>query len=306
MKRLVLALMFVLSLLNVAPALADSTNYAITNVGIDGQSTDATVYVERGHPVSVEVYFEGTGETTDVNLKTWIGGYEYETVQTSSEMFDVEDGVSYKKTLELTLPEDLIAEQDYTLYVELYDDMDSEQWSSTIRVSKERHLLAIQDILVEDAEAGEYTTATVRLENMGDKKEEDVKVTISIPELGVEKSTFLDELTNDEIDNEDEESSGDVAVTFQIPEDAVAGEYQVDVKVTYNNGYDTLEESTSIAVDAVVVGETQDGSAVTVDVTSDADASAEDGSDFSTALKLGFGILAVLIIILALILIVRR
>jgi len=305
--------MFVLSLLTVSPAVFagvddhdTSDNYDITNIGIEGQSYTNIVYVERGDTISVEVYFVGTGETTDVNIKTWLGGYEYDNVQASSEMFDVEDGVSYKKTLQLELPDDLIAEQDYTVYVELYDDVESEQWSSTVRVSKERHLLSIQDVIVEDAEAGDYTSVTVRLENMGDKKEEDVKVTVSVPELGIEKSTYLDELTNEEIDNEDEEDSGDVTLTFQIPADAETGDYTVEVDVTYNKGYDTVESSTTMSVEALEVAEEAEDSAVTVVVAEDTSDEAEEDTDFSTALKLGFGILAVLIVILALILIVRR
>ena len=304
MKRLVLALMFVLSILSV-PVLADSSNYEITNVGINGQSYQDIVYVERGDSVSVEVYFTGTGETTDVNMKAWIGGYEYDNVQVSSEMFDVQDGVSYKKTLKVEVPEDLDANQEYTLYVEIYDDIDVETYTATILVSKVRHSLEIQDVLVDsNVDAGDYTTATVRLENLGDKKEEDIKVTVSIPELGVEESTFLDELTNNEIDNEDEESSGDVSLTFQIPADAESGDYEVQVSVSYNKGYDSLEEATSISVASANVAETEDSS-VTV-VVEETEEEESEGTDFSTALRLGFGILAVLIVILALILIVRR
>src|SRR3989338_4154648 len=304
MKRLVLALMFVLSILSV-PVLADSSNYEITNVGINGQSYQDIVYVERGDSVSVEVYFTGTGETTDVNMKAWIGGYEYDNVQVSSEMFDVQDGVSYKKTLKVEVPEDLDANQEYTLYVEIYDDIDVETYTATILVSKVRHSLEIQDVLVDsNVDAGDYTTATVRLENLGDKKEEDIKVTVSIPELGVEESTFLDELTNNELDNEDEESSGDVSLTFQIPADAESGDYEVQVSVSYNKGYDSLEEATSISVASANVAETEDSS-VTV-VVEETEEEESDSTDFSTALRLGFGILAVLIVILALILIVRR
>ncbi|MBS3162937.1 hypothetical protein J4467_03345 [Candidatus Woesearchaeota archaeon] len=250
MKRLLLAMMFVLSLLAI-PAMADSDNYDFDNVYVNGINLDdATVYVERGENVDIYVYFTGTGDTTDVNVKAWIGGYEYDNVQATSGMFDVEDGISYRQKLSLELPEDLNAEQEYTLYVEIYDDVDSETYTADLLVSRERHLLSIVDVLTEDVDAGDYTTVTVRLSDMGDHKEEDIKVTVSVPELGIEKSTFLDELTSDEIDNEDEESSEDVSLTFQIPECAENGEYEVDVTVEYNNGYSSLEESTSLSVEA--------------------------------------------------------
>ncbi|MBS3154837.1 hypothetical protein J4424_06030 [Candidatus Woesearchaeota archaeon] len=283
MKRLLIALMFVLSLVAV-PALADtSSNYVVNQVYVDGMILSSnTIYVERGENQELVVYLTGTGVTTDVNIRAWIGGYEYDNVQVASAMFDIEDGVSYQKKLTLEFPTDLEADQEYTLYVEVYDDVDSVTYSGTIMVSKVRHSLEIQDVLVDsNVDAGDYTTATVRLENLGDKKEEDIKVTVSIPELGVEESTFLDELTNNEIDNEDEESSGDVSLTFQIPADAESGDYEVQVSVSYNKGYDSLEEATSISVASANVAETD-------------------------ALRLGFGILAVLIVILALILIVRR
>ncbi|MDP3727889.1 MAG: hypothetical protein Q8R18_00400 [bacterium] len=309
MKRLLIALMFVLSLVAV-PALADtSSNYVVNNVYVDGMVLSAnTIYVERGESQDLTVYLTGTGETTDVNIRAWIGGYEYDSVQVASAMFDIEDGVSYQKKLTLEFPEDLDANQEYTLYVEVYDDVDSVTYQGTILVSKVRHSLEIQDVILDSSlDAGDYTTATVRLENLGDKKEEDIKVTVSIPELGIEESTFVDELTNDELDNEDEESSGDVSLTFQIPKDAESGDYEVQVSVSYNKGYDTLEESTSVSVEALEVAEAEEDSTVTVVVAeTEPSEDADEGTDFSTALRLGFGILAVLIVILALILIVRR
>ncbi len=309
MKKLMLAMLIVLSLVSV-PAMADeSSNYEISSVYIEGISyaSDSAINVERGDEVTVRVNIEGTGEATDISLKTWIGGYEYETVQETSEMFDVEDGVIYGVTLDLELPADLEAEQEYTLYVQAYDATDVVTETATIMVSKDRHLVEIQDVLVEDAEAGDYVSATVRLENMGDQKEEDIKVTVTNEELGIETSTYLDELTNEEIDNEDEEDSGDVTLTFQLPEDAAEGDYTLEVLVEYNQGYDTAEESVDFHVDAVeAADDAGDDSSVTVVVADDEGDEDEETTDYSTALRLGFGILAVLIVILALILIVRR
>ncbi len=87
--------------------------------------------------------------------------------------------------------------------------------------------------------------------------------------------------------------------------DAESGDYEVQVSVSYNSGYDTLEESTSVSVKALELAETEEDSIVTV-VVDEAEPSEDEKTDFSTALRLGFGILAVLIVILALILIVRR
>lgn len=315
MKKLVLALFALVSLFAI-PALADSSNYDFNNIYINGVGwQDGTIYVERGETIDIRSAIYGTGETTDVQVKAWLGGYEYDDVSATSEMFDVEDGVTYTKHVYLDLPNDLEAEKDYTLYVEIFDGTDSETETATLRVSKERHQVSLQDVIFENSvDAGSYSSVTVRLENTGDKKEEDIKVTVSVPELGIEESTYLDELTNDELDNEDEESSGDVSLTMYIPKDTETGDYTMNVDVTYDNGYETLESTESLHVEAPQTEETTtvaDQGAVTVVVNTQPQEPAQTSEEtkstnFTTALRLGFGILAVLIVILALILIVRK
>jgi hypothetical protein len=316
MKTQVMAfVMLIVALLAVVPgALAqdfdNSNDYDITSLRVNDLSYTNTVYAERGDEVSVDVYLEGTGDTQDVRIRVWLGGYEYDDVTATSEMFDIEDGVSYKKTVNLALPEDLNAEQDYTLYVEVFDDENFVEYQSALRVSKVYHLLDIVDINVDNAENGDYVSVEVLVENMGDHKEENVEVTVSVEDLGITTSTYLAEVTNDEIDNEDEESSNSITLTFQVPADALTGDYEMKVVLDYNRGHDTVEETTVFHVDGleIVVDETtEDDSTVTIVVTDDETTEEEeDSNDFTTALRLGFGILAVLIIILALILIVRR
>ena len=317
MKQLILALMVVLSLFAV-PTMADSDNYSVSEVSVDGivlGDADSTITVERGQALDLEVTLKGESDPTDVQVKAWIGGYEHSSVQATSSMFDVEDGVSYKVNLNLEMPQDLEAGA-YTLYVEVFDGVESETNTYTVLVSKARHLVNIQDVLVDDAEAGDRVSATVRLENMGDRKEEDIKVTVSITELGIQTSKYLDELVSVEDDSENAETSDSVTLSLQIPADAVAGDYTMNVVVSYDNGYETTESSQTFHVDAkeaastvtlVVVDSTTD-SAETGDVVADATDSTDEESnkDFSTALRLGFGILAVLVVVLALILVVRK
>ena len=313
MKRLLVALLVVLSIFSVAVSADTSSKYEVTSVQANSMDISSyTIEVENGYAVPVAVYITGTGETTDVTIRSWIGGYEYDDVAAVSDMFKVDDGISYKKTLNLELPADNIdnSDEDYTLYVEVYDSQDSYEYTGTVHVEKVRHLVNILDVVLDNSvDAGDYSTATVRLENFGDNKEEDIKVTVSIPALGIQKSEYLSELTNDEIANEDEESSGEVSLTFQIPANAASGSYDVVTTVTYNEEADTVDSTSSISVTAAKVAETQDDSSVTVvvdDISADDSASESESTDFSTALRLGFGILAVLIVILALILIVRR
>jgi hypothetical protein len=299
MKKILMAVLMALCLVSV-PAMADvSSNYEVDNIYFNGFNVnDGTLYVERGDSVAMTVYMTGLGETTDVNIQVWIGGYEYDDVYTTSAMFDVEDGVSYRKDISLQLPDDMIAEQEYSVYVEIYDGVDYVREEATIMVSKERHDVRIQDVVVENSvDAGDYTTVTVRLENMGDTKEEDIKVTLYNEELNIESSVYMDELTNYEIDNEDEEETGEVSLVFPVSGDA-DGAYTLDVTVTYNNGYSETVGEAILNIEGEAAAE---GSVVVVE-----DNTVDNDTSFVTALKLGFGILAVLIVILALILIVRK
>ncbi|MBI5872453.1 hypothetical protein HZB88_05240 [archaeon] len=314
MKQILTVLLVLLALPIIA--LAQSDNYEITHWGACGVDAgiDSAIYVERGGECRVEVWLEGTGETTDVQVKTWLGGYEYDDVSVTSDMFDVEDGVTYKKTLKLELPSDLEADKEYTLYVQVFDSDNSETISTSLMVSRIRHSVEILDVLLSDTslESGDSLYVTARVKNYGDKKEEDIKVEASIEDLGISASTYVDELAAYEEDNEDEEdSSSSQTLYLKIPEDAASGAYDLDITVTYNNGYDTVTQTESISVSkAASTSATTTTPAVTVTTvvpsTTTAATSTASTSVSTKALKIGFGVLAAILIILALILIFKR
>lgn len=319
MKNLVLALLMVLSVFAI-PVMADASDIAVTSVELDGVDlmSSATVSVERGDTLDFDITVVGSDDSKDVQVKAWIGGYEHDVVEATSSMFDVESGVTYKVNLALDMPEDLEA-GDYTLYVQVLDattDNHTLALSEALSVSEARHQVSIQDVLVGDAEAGDSVSATVRLENTGAHKEDDIKVTVSVPELGVQTSKYMSELASvEEVDADSEETSDQVSLSFAVPESAATGDYTMNVVVSYNDGYDTTEGSATFHVDAaaqdstvtvVLVDGSQDTGSDAVAPDADATDSSTDSNDFSTALRLGFGILAVLVVVLALILIVRR
>jgi hypothetical protein len=314
MKKILALLMLFLSLATVPLVAADSvsTNYEITDIEVNGVGWESMPYVERGSTLEIEVTVVGkndlgTEEVKDVRIQALVGGYEYSTVSVTSDMFDVTPGVTYVKTLYLELPTDMDADQEYSLHVEVYDSNDSSEWPTTdLHISRVRHLLSVIDMLVDNAEAGNFVSTTVVLENMGDFKEEDIKVTVSNEELSISTSTYLAELASHEIDNEDEEDSGEVTLVFQVPADAVTGDYALSVVVEYNRGHSTLEDSVNLHVEGEAVEETTEEPVDNTVVVIVEEEPVEESNDASTALKLGFGILAVLIVILALILIVRR
>ena len=251
---------FTLMLLSAFTANVHAVDFSIEKVEVDDIVAGSNpISVERESTIDVEVQLKGTGRSDNVRVKAWIGGYEFGSIREESEIFDIEPDVVYKKTISLEIPEDIDANDDYTLHVEVFDDDNSFEQKFLLRVDEIRHRVNVLDVLLRpgnNVKAGEPLFITARLENLGAKKEDDIKVIASIPELGISTATFIDELTNDEEDNEDEESSMSSDELFlRIPENAKTGIYNLKVDVEYNRGRSVLTDTVQVAVTGVSAAE---------------------------------------------------
>ena len=251
---------FTLMLLSAFTANVHAVDFSIEKVEVDDIVAGSNpISVERESTIDVEVQLKGTGKSDNVRVKAWIGGYEFGSIREESEIFDIEPDVVYKKTISLEIPEDIDANDDYTLHVEVFDDDNSFEQKFLLRVDEIRHRVNVLDVLLRpgnNVKAGEPLFITARLENLGAKKEDDIKVIASIPELGISTATFIDELTNDEEDNEDEESSMSSDELFlRIPENAKTGIYNLKVDVEYNRGRSVLTDTLQVAVTGVSAAE---------------------------------------------------
>lgn len=251
-KSVFLALLAVLVILAGAQSV-NAQKFIITSVELDDilLGTDP-VFVERESTAKLEVFLKGNSTSDKVRVEAWIGGYEYGRIDDESEIFEIEPNVTYRKTLTLEIPEDLDANDDYTLHVEVSNDDDNVEKEYKLRVQEIRHRLDVLDVLLNpgsNLEAGDNLFVIVRLENLGAKKEEDIKVTASIKDLGVSTSTYIEELTAVEDPDEDEETSMSSNDLFlEIPEDAKEGLYNLNVNVEYNRGRSVLTETMQVFV----------------------------------------------------------
>ncbi len=262
MKKILFALI-ALVVLNIALA----QDYVLDKVEIDGATVledglvvgSGAVFLERGSTADIEVFVKSLDGVDfeaikDVKVKAWIGGYEYGDVEETSEIFDINaPNVVYKKTLRLDIPNDLdVDEGDYTLFVKVFDRTDSVEESFDVFLEEKRHLLKIQDVILRPTnvvDAGAPLFVVVRVENLGDKKEEDIRVSVSIPELGLSTRDYIDELAAHEIDNEDEEDSESSNEIFlRIPKDTASGLYTLKVDVEYDRGHKTVSKQETINV----------------------------------------------------------
>lgn len=254
MKKLLCILIALLLGLTVLVSASASNDYTVSDVEIDGlNAIGKTVYVERDSTLNVDAVLNGTNEVNDVKVKAWIGGYEYDNIEDVIGPFDLEAGVARAIHLKLAIPDDLDASETYTLYIEAYDDVNEYSVSYPVKVEEIRHSLKIQDVIFRPGTTvapGDYLRAVVRVENLGAKKEEDIKVTVKVPELGISQRDYIDELVasenTDDSDEETSQSSNEVLV--QIPTNAKAGDYEVVVDIEYNRGHDIVSKKSMIHV----------------------------------------------------------
>lgn len=231
------------ALLAVFSASVMAADYAIQAVYLNGyQISGNVVQVELGQPVTLDVAVYGNSNK-DVRLRAWIGGYEYDVVEDSSEVFAINKGVIQYKKLQLDIPEDMVSSKVYTLNLQIFDANNYVERQYSLYVEAERHNIAVQDIILNPntaLESGDTLFAKVRLENMGEKKEEDIRVDLVIESLGISTRTYLDELPKYMAD---ENSANTQTLSLTIPENALTGDYKVKAIVTYNRGHsETVEE----------------------------------------------------------------
>ena len=246
-KLLSIMALFVISLLTVSMVSA-TTLGGLTEgnvaVEVNDEENDGTpLTVERGEELEVKVAFEYTGsdenngDAQDIEVEAQLLGYDEEDVEDSEVVSRVEFNTKGTDvTLKLTVPSDF-PYGNTTLRVRVSGAANEADLvvNYPLFVESPSHSVKIADVSFSPSltvKAGRSLLTTVLLENVGENAEEDVKVTVAVPELGISVSEYVDEVAVDDHEDVDE-------MFLQVPADAEAGEY--DVKVTAQ--YDDLDES---------------------------------------------------------------
>ncbi len=242
--------------------------------GVEYINTNDIIHVDRGDDVEIRVELVGIDsaictlspncDEERVRVKAWIGGYKYDEIDDSTNRFTVLEDTTYVKTLNLKIPHDLEATDDYTLHIESYgpqgESIKDELF--TLKITPIEDMITIQDVILNpglNVKAGKPLYVTVRAENLGENKQEDVRVKISIPELGISTRTYIDELCSTECCNEDsddccneddETSSSSDELMLKIPENAKEGTYELVVEIEYDRFHKTTKETYLLFVEA--------------------------------------------------------
>lgn len=213
--------------------------------------TDANrLDVERGNDIEVSIRLRSDVDMEDVEIEAFISGYEHsdrDRISDNVGPFDMDANTSYVKYVTLGLP-DLVDEDSYLLRIIVSDRYgDAEVLQYKLKVDVPRHSVQVKDIILNpdgEVKAGRALLVTVRAENFGEKDEDSVKVRVSIPELGITASEYIDEVESEPDDNTEDSEE----LFLRIPEDAKAGVYTVRAELSFNDGYDKVTKETTIRV----------------------------------------------------------
>jgi len=223
---------------------ADSVPVSIENVKVNGETLeDGEVLggIVRGDAIEVKVKLEATDDDSNVVVEATVEGLDHDSEKASdkTEPFTVRTGKTYYKTLSIELPDRMDLEE-YALRIEVSNRKDDEVvYNAVLEVEPDRNRVTIKDVIFSpenSVKAGRALLATVRVKNMGEVEEEDVKVKVSIPELGVSASDYIDEL-------EEEDTVTSEELYMRIPECAEAGQYTATVTVEFDDGDEEVSES---------------------------------------------------------------
>src|SRR3989344_1248777 len=195
MKKLLSIMLVFLVALSVMPLTkAQTSSLSFDEIEVEGTTVvqdnsvvdvavvkDLTESSETYLPIRVRLIT--TVDIKDLKVSAWIGGYEYGVPRDTSEPFDITTyGTEAVKSvvLKLPLPKDLESSKEYKLNVEAFNNEISLKKEIRLNVEGKRHLVDLFDVIVSpglSVDAGTPVIVKARVENLGDRAEEDVKVT---------------------------------------------------------------------------------------------------------------------------------
>lgn len=252
-KKLMVSFLAVASLLLVATSVsAADFNSVLTKV--DGVNAEHAAIV-AGDTIVVEVSFDSGVNASDVTIEVELEG-EKADVEAETKSFDVEEGFRYIKVLTLKVPYELKDQlsEDAELTVEISGRDVKSVETYDLRIQRESYNANVMSVVVDqNIAAGETFPVDVVLKNVGYNDLDDVYVTVSMPELGLQKSAYFGDIVSLECDEDDSDVenygvdvNGDRDRRCnEDDQDTVSGRLYLKMPYAVKTGAYTLEVSVS-------------------------------------------------------------
>lgn len=202
----------------------------------------------RGETLEIDAKIKTTKDVENLRVRARVEGYEHGTLEAESDLFDIEfdepdvTAIYDYIPVELTLPNDM--EQDrYRLEIEATNRDGSVTNNYYLKIDTKHRDMQIMDAnfypgLI--AKPGGFT-GVIRLENTGQEDDLNTKVTLSVPELRLSQTDYIDDF-----------EAGDIKSTepiyLRIPECTQPGVYTVNADVSYNDGHDSISETYELEI----------------------------------------------------------
>ncbi|MFP4112375.1 MAG: hypothetical protein ACLFUO_05230 [Candidatus Woesearchaeota archaeon] len=250
-NKIGLLMVFMLAVVMMASSVAaDVVPVDVVSIQIDGSYVfDGSTYnVKRGDKIDITIELEANESVDDIEIEASLRGYGHRDRDSLVDVegpFDMVEGSTYRKRLSLEVPQRVDVRY-YDLRIEVYAPEGIVPAAYVkLQVDDDDHNVAIRDVIFSPQNGvlpGRALLSTVRVRNYGED-EEDVKVTVGIPALGVSASDYIDEIEGSEDDTESSEE-----LFLRIPQNAEPGTYKAVVEVEYYDGDETEVEEYEILV----------------------------------------------------------
>lgn len=215
----------------------------IESVKINGleERGSEDIAVIAGETLTVKVTFTALEDASNVRMEAEVEGSRID-VNEKTSFFDVEAGMRYSKTVELDLPYELKDEvsDNLSLNIQIWNgEFKTELIDFVLRIQRPSYNADVMSIEVsQTVVAGEMLPVDVVLKNIGYNDLDDTYVTVSIPALGLERTSYFGDILAIEDDDNDDFTRG--RFYLRVPYEALEGIYTIQVEAS-NDDLDLVE-----------------------------------------------------------------
>lgn len=230
--------LFLAGLVSAADPLATIESVKINGLEERGSEDIAVI---AGETLTVKVTFTALEDASNVRMEAEVEGSRID-VNEKTSFFDVEAGMRYSKTVELDLPYELKDEvsDNLSLNIQIWNgEFKTELIDFVLRIQRPSYNADVMSIEVsQTVVAGEMLPVDVVLKNIGYNDLDDTYVTVSIPALGLERTSYFGDILAIEDDDNDDFTRG--RFYLRVPYEALEGIYTIQVEAS-NDDLDLVE-----------------------------------------------------------------
>lgn len=243
-----------------ASAFADITSVTVNGIEAFGDNDVAGVFA--GETIPVRVIFDATQDAEDVRVVArLLGSGDFSEV---SERFDVIEGNTYSRLLNVRLPFDIDPNERNVLEITIESRNNGSADSREVQLEVQRSSYEVEVLSVANPDqirAGKSVPLDIVLKNRGRQFAEDTYVRAQIPQLGISTLGYFGDLSPEDQDDPDKEDAVERRLYLNVPSSAPAGVYTLEIEA-FNT-----DSSTKVTKRVVVIGAQEDSMIVSSSTT---------------------------------------